>query len=271
MITKFYKYPYLNSNPTTLEVCLESFQATHVKSFKEVVLSNYQSKIFDFGETFDKFRTSIVILDFKEKIEEFIETLKISLNQIEIELNPSELIFGAGLDYTNSIFCNVLNNTISYPQIDNGFASLTLDLEALTSNGLQLSFKESINPFFPTNLAFQFELERNLDRDGKPFSSLEHGVQGNSFSFYATTVAPFLRTALSKGYFDLNFICDEATAGSFEKQISIQRFEPLVLPFENLPYLFENQETSEVIILNLNSSRLSFNKWSITISLVNNV
>ena len=241
-----------------------TFTANYTQNTDYVTSINGKTQTYENGPTFDKWSTSITIQGLKDDIFTLITTLEKFINQITITCETDELIFGAGIDYSNPIVCNVTNNDIPYPRVNQALAEITLSLDALSTNGAQLSYKASVPTVLPS-LNYQKPVNRVLERDNTPFQSSEFGDYGNSVVI-GTSVDP-----AKKYEFPLVFSQNETDTASLEKIYSLQRSTPFLWTGLDCLELFADVGTENVMIKSLSTTHLEIDNWRVNLTIITNV
>jgi hypothetical protein len=200
-----------------------------------VKTTNGQTQAYNRGPTFDKFTSSFTIQGLKSDIFNLSKRFKKSFSQIVVTAEAGELIFGAGIDYSNTITCNLLNSSsIAYPQQNLALAEIPLSVEALESNSLQLAFDGAISSALP-DLNYQTPVARAINKRDTPFSSAS------------------------------------LQAAQIEKFYNTQRSTPFVWPSLDCLDLFEGQETDNVMITSFRSTPIDLDNWRVNMRIVTNV
>jgi hypothetical protein len=246
----------------TVEKAFTPVQAQTVEHLKT---TNGQTHAYNRGATFDKFTSSFTIQGLKSDIFDLSKQLKKSINQVVITAESGELIFGAGIDYTNTITCNILNSgKIKYDQKNFRLAEIPLSVEALESNSLQLAFDGAVSAVLP-DLNYQLPVVRLLNKREKVFSSASFGDYGSNIEVDETG------EPINSFVFDLTFKQKTSETAQIEKYYNEQRSTPFVWPTLDCLDLFEGQATDNVMITKLSTKRDDVNHWTSKIRIVTNV
>ena len=242
-----------------------TFTPTQAQTVEYVKTTNGQTQAYNRGSTFDKFTSSFTIQGLKSDIFDLSKQFKKSINQIVITAESGELIFGAGVDYANTITCNILNSgKIKYDQRDLRIAEIPIKVEALESNSLQLGFDSSVSAVLP-NLNYQFPVVRLLSKQEKVFSSASFGDYGSNIEVDDSG------EPINSFVFDLTFKQKTSETAQIEKYYNTQRSTPFVWPTLDCLDLFEGQATDSVMITKLSTKRDDVNNWTSKIRIVTNV
>lgn len=243
---------------------MDNVKSSYIQNIDYVTSMNGQTQAYNNGPTFDKWASSITIQGLKDDIYTLATAFEDTIRQVTITTDEGELLFGAGIDYTNTFLCNVTNNSIPYPLTNITLAELKLSIQPISSNGVQLAFKSSLSGTLPV-LNYQNPVSRTLNKTGSVFLSEEFGSFGN-------TVPVDSSGKPIKSYsFPLSFIQTEEEAGNIEKFYSIQRTTPFLWLGLDCLDLFIDVATDEVMITKLSSTRLEFNNWKVNLTIITNV
>jgi hypothetical protein len=230
-----------------------------------VKTTNGQTQAYNRGSTFDKFTSSFTIQGLKADIFELSKKFKKSFNQIVVTTEAGELIFGAGIDYTNTITCNSLSgNAINYSQQNLALAEIPLTVEALESNSLQLAFKGVVSAVLP-DLYYQTPVGRVINKRDLPFSSASFGDYGSNIEV-GNSGEPIFGFTI-----DLSFSQTELQTAQIEKYYNTQRSTPFIWPSLDCLDLFEGQATDNIMITSLRTSPVDLDSWRINMRIVTNV
>lgn len=243
------------------DVCLSSQAPYQYRNIEYVQLANKKFKSYDRGVLYDKFTTKLSFVDLKETIFNIQDSIDKSINRLTLTPNSEEKIFGAGIDYSNAMKCNVTNSEIDIDQEDNGYASMSLELEGVESGGSQLQFDATIPSTLPSAIAYQFPVSRTIDKFQNAYSSLKYGTFGMH------TVVGIDGNPAHAYMIDQNIIANSYDTARFEKFVNTQRSVPFIWPDANAPFWFEGQDLNEVLILDFKSEYISFDKWSVNLKL----
>jgi hypothetical protein len=242
-----------------------SFKHDQSQAVEYIVTTNGQTQAFNRGATYDKFTSSFTITGLKDDIFELSKQFKRGFGQLVITAESGELIFGAGIDYSNTITCNLLNSgKISYPQSDFVLAEIPIKVEALVSNGIQLAFKSGVSAVLPT-LNYQTTINRVLGKNDKPHTSAAFGDYGTNIEVDESG------EPINNFTIDLTFIQNEEQTAQIEKFYNTQRSTPFLWPALNQLDLFEGQETDNVMITELSTNKDSIKFWTSKMRIVANV
>ena len=239
------------------------YKPEQTQSVEYIKTTNGQTQAYNRGATEDKFRSSFAIQGLKADIFELSKKFKKSFGHAIITAEANELIFGAGIDYTNTITCNILNNGISYPQNNMALAEIPLKVEALSSNSLQIAFIAAISGV--PDLYYQTPVTRIINKQETPYSAAAFGDFGTNTEVDGSGEPIFSFTV------DLTFSQTQLQAAQIEKFVNTQRSTPFVWPSLTCLDLFEGQATDNVMIVGFSTSPAALDDWRLTIRIVTNV
>ncbi len=243
----------------------KNYTPIQTQSVEYVKTTNGQTQAYNRGTTFDKFTSSFTIQGLKSDIFTLSKQFKKNFNQIVITAESGELIFGAGIDYSNTITCNLLNSSsIAYPQQNLALAEIPLSVEALSSNSLQLAFDGAISAVLP-DLNYQAPVARVVNKRDTPFNSASFGDYGSNIEVDDSGEPIFGFTI------DLTFSQTRLQAAQIEKYYNAQRSTPFVWPSLDCLDLFEGQEADNVMITNFRSTPIDLDNWRVNMRIVTNV
>ena len=242
-----------------------SFTPVQAQAVEYLKTTNGQTQAYNRGSTFDKFTSSFVIQGLKSDIFTLSKQFKKSINQIVITAESGELIFGAGIDYTNTFTCNILNSgKIKYDQKNIALSEIPIKVEGLSSNGIQIAFDGAVSATLP-DLNYQTPVVRLLNKQEKVFSSASFGDFGSNIEVDETG------EPINSFTFDLTFKQKTGETAQIEKFYNTQRSTPFVWPTLDCIDLFEGQATDDVMITKLSTKRDDVNHWTSKIRIVTNV
>lgn len=259
------------TNQYTVDV-VRQFKTTVNRGIEYVRGLNMKSQAFDHGVLYDKYFTDIMIQSDKVSMQAISEDLNKDIEQILITCGDGEYIFGAGIDYTRDILCNILNSTRPFSQDNIALSTIKLSLQGLsvefTSVTIPLSYRASIpytQDVFPDGANIQTPVDRQIVKKESTHSSLRHADRGKNIEVDSSGV-PI-------SAYDISIVLDQtfAEASEIEKFVHRQRATPFVFTQLNFLYLFPDQDTKEVMIKGLVSTRINHNNWRLTLKLSSNV
>jgi len=243
----------------------KGYKPLQSQSVEYVKTTNGQTQAYNRGATFDKFTSSFTIQGLKSDIFELSKKFKKNFNQIIITAEAGELIFGAGIDYTNTITCNSLSSSsINYSQQNLALAEIPLSVEALESNSLQLAFDVAVSAVLP-DLYYQVPVGKVINKRDLPFSAASFGDYGSNIEVDDSGEPIFGFTI------NLTFSQTRLQAAQIEKYYNTHRSTPFVWPSLDCLDLFEGQATDNVMITALNTSPVDLDHWRVTMRIVTNV
>ncbi len=225
---------------------------------------NGKTQAYNNGPTFDKWTTTIVIQGLKDDIYTLATALEDTIEQAFIEADDGELIFGAGIEYTGLLLCNITNNSKPYPLTNITLAELSISLRAISRSGAQLAYRAGLSGTLPT-LNYQTPVSRILNTEHNSFVSEEFGSYGNTVTIGVSSLPVKSHT------FNLQFIQTEEETANIEKFYSIQRSTPFLWTGLDCLDLFEDVLTDKVMITKLSSTLLKYNDWKVNLTIITNV
>jgi len=244
---------------------LNQYKSTPVQKVDYITSANGKTQAYNYGSTFDKWFSELTITGEKDSIFAFSNIINKYYGNVTVTLGSNELIFGAGIDYTYPIVCNITNSSVPFNQETFPTAEMKISLKAIGSNSLQLVYKSATPSTIPTNLFYQTPIDRTVVRSDISLSALSHG---NDYKIVEVDDSgePINRYAIS-----LVFDHDEETTAQIEKFVNTQRSTTFVWPNLNKVDLFENQATDKVMINKFVTQQVLLNRWKTTIGLLVNV
>lgn len=270
MIIDFFTFPNVSYKSYTVDV-VDSFRCEYRQKVDYINVSSGKTLAYNYGSLADKWITEITIqgktsaYDGSSRFEDLARDLTSDIDVVYVKLGDGEEIFGAGIDYTEYIKCNIITPKRKYSQENIALSRITLTLEAISyatetpSTDTQLVYKPSIPSGLPAKLNFQTPIDRNIIKRESAFQSENYGSYG------------MITEQVNSQTFNLVFDQTEAEMAQIEKFVSTQRSTPFIFSEADYVYLFENQDTENVMITGLIVTRTSHNHWRATLKLVNNV
>jgi hypothetical protein len=252
---------------------LNQFKTTVTRGIEYVRSLNMKTQAWDHGANFDKYYTDITIQGTKSDMEAISEDLNKDIGQITIDCADGEYIFGAGIDYSYNILCNVMNSKREFSQNDIALSTIKLSLQGISSNivssiYIPLGYRSEI-PYtadtFPHGANIQTPVDRQIVKRESEFTALAYGDYGKNIEVDDNGVPV--------SAYDISVVLDQtfAKASEIEKFCATQRTEPFVFTQLNFLYLFPDQDTKKVMIRDLISTRVGHNNWRLTLKLSTNV
>jgi hypothetical protein len=225
---------------------------------------NGRTQAYNNGPTFDKWATTIVIQGLKDDIFTLATAFEDTIEQAILNTDSAELIFGAGIDYTNTFLCNVTNNSKPYPLTNITLAELSISVRSISSNGVQLAYRAGLSGVLP-DLNYQTPVSRVLKTNNNSFVSDEFGSYGNTVTIGASSLP------VKKHVFTLPFIQTEEETANIEKFYYIQRSTPFLWTGLDCLDLFGDVLIENVMITKLSSTLLKYNEWKVNLTIITNV
>jgi hypothetical protein len=260
----FFTFP--NNSYKFYEVdILNSFKCEYIQKVDYIGVSSGKTRAYNYGTPSDRWVADITIQGLNSQFEEISRSLVSDVGDFFATLGDGEQIFGSGIDYSLPINCNIINSSRQYSQNNIALSTIKLKLEAvvysseLSFQRTQLKYKDSIPAGLPAKLNFQTPIDRQLIKRESPFQSENFGNYG------------MITEEVNSQSFSLVFDQNEAEMAQIEKFVSVQRSTPFIFSEADYLYLFEDQDTEEVMITGFIITRVNHNHWRTTLKLVNNV
>jgi hypothetical protein len=243
---------------------LNTFSFQYKQKVDYIKVANGKTRAYNYGSLSDKWSADITIQSDNLSMESISRYFLANINQCKITCESQEQIFGAGIDYSQDIYCNIINSSRSYSQNDIALSSIKIKLETVKyEDDTQLKYKEDITAGLPEKLNFQTPVDRKITIKQTPFQSENFGSYG--------VITEVNEEPTNSQEFSIVFDQNEAEQAKIEKFVSVQRSTPFVFSQANYVYLFEDQDTENLMITGMISTRTSHNHWRTTLKMVNNV
>lgn len=263
---------YLNQNggefsgnrgfPVTIT---RNFVSRQIQQVDYVEPLNANIEAYNYGSDYDKFQSTFTIEGLKTLIKELHDTLRHDNNQVEIDCEDYELIFGAGIDYSERIICNITNYSRVYSQENLELSRIELQVEAIgvkvtDSSATQLQFKSGIPdgmPFDKLNYQTPVEIVNNKK---------QNDLQTDRFGDYGmiTKVDAFDET-LSSVVVRFTFAQDEQETAQIEKFVNTQRSDLFFWEGLECLDLLYNQDIKRVMITGFATQYVNLNDWRVSL------
>lgn len=245
---------------------LNPFRYQYIQKVEYSKNLNSKTTAYNYGSLADKWVNEITIQDTKENMELISQYLINDVAQCVVTLGDGEQIFGAGIDYTEAIQCNIINSSRQFSQDSIALSTIKLTLEAIKYNvsGDQLKYRLMITSGFPAKLNFQTPIDRTMNKRQSSFQSENFGAFGNIWEKNVSVVS---------SNYDLSLVFDqtEAEMAQIEKHVSVQRTNPFFFSEADIVYLFPDQLANKVMITGFIGTRVNHNNWRCTLKMVTNV
>lgn len=261
---------------------LEIFNNSGSNSYSVTILSNMASRpsqqveyvttmdgvvnALNYGSDYDKWNSKVTITAPKATAINIANDLNKDINQVLITVDDGELLFGAGIDYTLPIYCNITNPKRDHNQEDFATAEIELSIEAVGykdgANVTQLFYKSATPSTMPWGkLNYQVPIDREINKQEMSFNTDSFGSYG-MITKVDESGEPLNTYALK-----LQFSQTEDEAAQIEKFVSVNRSEPFFLEQIDNLQLFEGQDSERVIVTGFVTQRANLNDWRITLDL----
>ena len=243
---------------------INAYQGEYIQSVNYIKLMSGKTVTTDRGASADKWISSFVIQGLKSDIFALASEFRKHKKQITITTESDELIFGAGIDYSNPFICNYIAGDIRYPQNNFKIAEIPINVQGIQSGPFYPSYRSDIVAEIP-DLNYQTPVKRKINRSENPFTSINFTTYGMNNRVYSSGEPVYSYE------FDLTFLQTEEETAKFEKYYSIQRSTPFIWPNLNCLDLWEGQDIENVMIKGFKSTHLSLDNWKIELKLITNV
>ena len=264
MIVSIFEPQY--SNKVFSVNIVNSFKFQYAQKVDYIKVANGKTRAYNYGALADKWYSEITIIKDKESMELISQILSNDILEMTITLNEAEQIFGAGIDYTLPIACNITSPVRQFTQEDMAFSSIKLNLYALQyTNETQLKYKDSIPTGLPQKLNFQLPIDRDIIKQESTFQSENFGIGGRIVELSASN-----KCSISQ-QISIVFDQTEEEQAQIEKFVSTQRSTPFIFSEADYVYLFKDQDVENVMLNGMISTRVSHNYWRTTLKMVTNV
>ena len=242
----------------------KGFTYKYTQEVDYVKSMNGKTQAYNNGPTFDKWTTTVVIQGLKDDIYTLATALEDTIEQAFIDTDDGELIFGAGIEYTGLLLCNITNNSKPYPLTNITLAELSLSLRAISRSGLQLAYRAGLSGTLPV-LNYQTPVSRILNTEHNSFVSEEFGSYGNTVTIGSSSLP------VKKYIFNLQFLQTEEETANIEKFYSVQRSTPFLWTGLDCLDLFQDVLTDNVMITKFSSTLMKYNEWQVNLTIITNV
>ena len=213
--------------------------------------------------------TDVYLSDEKSKIINIHNDLGLDTDNVKIRCEDYEPIFGAGLDYTNSINVNILNASRVLTQDNEKKARIKLTIQyPARDSSVELMYRSSIPSGLP-KLNFQTPIKTTVNK--RESSGRVYNQRGTQYRNFKIIESDIYREPIRNYEVEvlLNQSYDEAA--QIEKFYYDQEADPYTFTQADYVYLFPDQLTGPVIITDLETRRLSYDRWQLKMKFVRNL